>query len=154
MHEQYMFFSSCRVVIFGNVENNEQKKRKRCTCKSKWTDPLVLMLLGKHCFHFRSLSKIGLSFTYQLLLSTASPKPGVSTVVRFNCTPFSLRRHCVVSTWRKIKIMIIYTVEAENYSHCQTENHFSERQPVFKKTIYKLNQIPKLFNHIDLAEEL
>lgn len=145
MHEQYMFFSSCRVVIFGNVENNEQKKRKRCT---------VLMLLGKHCFHFRSLSKIGLSFTYQLLLSTASPKPGVSTVVRFNCTPFSLRRHCVVSTWRKIKIMIIYTVEDENYSHCLTENHFSERQPVFKETIYKLNQIPKLFNHIDLAEEL
>lgn len=44
--------------------------------------------------------------------------------------------------------MIIYTVEDENYSHCQTENHFSERQPVFKETIYKLNQIPKLFNHI------
>lgn len=50
--------------------------------------------------------------------------------------------------------MIIYTVQYENYSHCQTENHFSERQPVFKKTIYKLNQIPELFNYIDLAEEL
>lgn len=50
--------------------------------------------------------------------------------------------------------MIIYTVEDENYSHYQTENHFSERQPVFKKTIYKLNQIPELFNYIDLAEEL
>lgn len=50
--------------------------------------------------------------------------------------------------------MIIYTVEYENYSHCQTENHFSERQSVFKETIYKLNQIPKLFNHLDLAEEL
>lgn len=50
--------------------------------------------------------------------------------------------------------MIIYTVQYENYFHCQTENHFSERQPVFKKTIYKLNQFPELFNYIDLAEEL
>lgn len=35
---------------------------------------------------------------YQLLLSTASPNPGVSTTVNFNCTPFSFSTTCVVST--------------------------------------------------------
>lgn len=42
----------------------------------------------------------------------------------------------------------------ENFSHCQMENPFSERQVVFKETIYKIIQIPKLFSFIDLAEEL
>lgn len=36
-----MFFSSCRVVIFGNVENNEQKKKKKMYMKFVKNWPLI-----------------------------------------------------------------------------------------------------------------
>ena len=41
--------------------------------------------------------------TYQLLLSTASPNPGVSTIVSRNCTPFSFKTTFVLSTWKHIQ---------------------------------------------------
>lgn len=37
-------------------------------------------------------------YTYQLLLSTASPKPGVSTIVSVRFTPFSFKSTLFVST--------------------------------------------------------
>ena len=39
--------------------------------------------------------------TYQLLLSTASPKPGVSQIVSLKDTPFSLIKTLVVSTCKR-----------------------------------------------------
>lgn len=44
---------------------------------------------------------------YQLLLSTASPKPGVSTMVRVSWTPPSLISTLDCSTWKSAKVMLL-----------------------------------------------
>lgn len=51
----------------------------------------------------RILSVLSCSDSYQLLLSTASPNPGVSTIVSSSCTPPSFIKTLDCSTWHKRK---------------------------------------------------
>ena len=49
-------------------------------------------------FNSKSFISHGNLYSYQLLLSTASPKPGVSTIVSDSCTPPSFNTTLEVST--------------------------------------------------------